>query len=118
MGTATRMGDAPTPEGGMADAPTHRGEGRVERIGKDEVTLSHGPIPSLQWGPMTMGFRLPETGLPRNLAVGDTVKFEIRETGDGMFEITSISAITPAPAQPKTGEDNALMSGEKKEPKK
>ena len=117
-GTTTRMGDAPVPDGGMADAPTHSGEGRVERIGKDEVTLSHGPIPSLQWGPMTMGFRMRETGLPRNLAVGDTVKFEIRETGDGMFEITSISAITPAPAQPKTGEDNALMSGEKKEPKK
>ncbi len=82
-GTATRMGDAPAAEVGMADAPTHRGEGKVERIGKDEVTLSHGPIPSLKWGPMTMGFRLPPTGLPKNLAVGDIVAFEIREAGDG-----------------------------------
>jgi len=58
-GTTTRMGDAPVPDGDMADAPTHSGEGRVERIGKDEVTLSDGPIPSREWGPMTMGFRLP-----------------------------------------------------------
>ena len=72
----------------MADAPTHRGEGKVERIDKDEVTLSHGPIPSLKWGPMTMGFKLPPTGLPRNLAVGDTVTFEFRDSRDGMFEIT------------------------------
>ncbi len=113
-GTATRMGDATVADGGIAGTPTHRGEGKVERIGKDEVTLSHGPIPSLQWGPMTMGFRLPATGLPKDLAVGDTVTFEFRESGDGMFEIISISAITPAPAQPMTGEDKALMSGEKK----
>jgi len=117
-GSAARMGDAPAPAGGMADAPTHRGEGRVERIGKDEVTLSHGPIPSLQWGPMTMGFRLPATGLPKNLAVGDTVTFEIRESGDGMFEITAISAITPAHTQPMAGEEKSNISGGMKEPKK
>jgi Cu(I)/Ag(I) efflux system membrane fusion protein len=117
-GTATRMGNAPATDVGIADAPTHRGEGKVERIGKDEVTLSHGPIPSLQWGPMTMGFRLPPTGLPRNLAVGDTVTFEIRETGDGMFEITSIAANTRVPAQPRTGEQKSNMSGEIKRPTK
>ncbi|HKQ24892.1 MAG TPA: efflux RND transporter periplasmic adaptor subunit [Burkholderiales bacterium] len=105
-GTTTRM-----------DASTHRGEGKVERIDKNEVTLSHGPIPSLKWGPMTMGFRLPSTGFPKNLAVGDTVTFEIRETGDGMFEITSISAVAPAPAQSVTGENKGNPSGAK-EPKK
>ena len=117
-GTATRMGDAPTAEDGMADAPIHSGHGKVERIGKEEVTLSHGAIPSLQWGPMTMGFRLPASGLPKNLAVGDVVTFEFRQTGDGMFEISSISAITPGPAQPLAGETKGNTSGEMKGPKK
>jgi len=113
-GTATRMGNAPALDGEKAGSPAHRGEGRVESIGKDQVMLSHGPIPSLQWGPMTMGFRLPASGLPKNLAVGDVVTFEFRETGDGMFEITSISATTPAPAQPMKGETKGDMTGPKK----
>ena len=108
-GTTTRMGDMPVPKDGMADRPTHRGEGKVESIDKDKITLSHGPIPSLQWGPMTMGFNLPANGLPRNVAVGDTVTFEIRETGDGMFEIAWISPSAPSPAQPmKSGSTDKM----------
>ena len=84
---------APGPSGA---GPTHHGEGKVESIEKDEVTLSHGPIPTLKWGPMTMGFKLPASGLPKNIAVGDSVAFEMRQTKDGAFEIVTI-----APAKPK-----------------
>jgi len=110
-GTATRMGDAQTTEGGMTDAPTHRGEGRVERIGKDAVTISHGAIPSLEWEPMTMDFGLPANGLPRDFAVGDTVTFEIRENKQGLFEITTISPIARAPAHPGHGEGDVTGTG-------
>jgi len=110
-GTATRMGDAPTPEGGMTDAPTHRGEGRVERIGKDAVTISHGAIPSLEWEPMTMDFGLPANGIPGDFAVGDTVTFEIRENKQGMFEITTISPIARAPAHPGHGDGDVTGTG-------
>jgi Cu(I)/Ag(I) efflux system membrane fusion protein len=113
-GAEMRMGDAPA---GKADTLTHRGEGKIERIGKDEVTLSHGPIPSLEWGPMTMAFRLPATGLPRNLAVGDTVTFEFRDAADGVFEITSISAVALVPAQPMTPEDKGKPRSGIEEPK-
>ncbi len=98
-GTATRMSDMPMPDAGKAAGPTHRGTGKVESIGKDEITLSHGPISSLQWGEMTMGFKLPESGLPRNVAIGDTVVFDIRQTADGMFQITSIAPTAEAPKQ-------------------
>jgi Cu(I)/Ag(I) efflux system membrane fusion protein len=110
-GTTTRMGDTPASKAGIGGT-THRGEGKVESIDKDKITLSHGPIPSLQWGPMTMGFSLPVSGLRGNVAVGDTVVFEIRETGGGMFEITSIS-----PIQPTKREANSGATGDAKVPK-
>lgn len=90
-GTATRMSGSSATDSGKANGATHRGEGKVEAIGKDEITLSHGPIPSLQWGAMTMGFKLPAGGLPKHISVGDTVTFEIRPAQDGAFQITNIS---------------------------
>ena len=89
--TATRMSEMPGPEPSKSGSATHRGEGKVERIGKEEVTLSHGPIPSLQWGPMTMAFKLPADKAPRDLRAGDAVAFEFRSMTDGIFEITRIT---------------------------
>lgn len=96
--TVTRMSEAPAAQATVAERETHRGEGKIERIANGEITLSHGPIPSLQWGPMTMGFKLPPDRLPENFAVGDTVTFEMREVDDGKFEITGISETNAAPA--------------------
>ena len=90
--SATRMGGADTPAAASPTTSdgTHRGEGKVESIGKDEVTLSHGPMPSLQWPPMTMDFRIAPENLPKELRAGDTVTFEVRQK-DGEYEITKIS---------------------------
>ncbi|MBR7780331.1 efflux RND transporter periplasmic adaptor subunit [Undibacterium rugosum] len=90
-GNATRMSEASPSDSGKVAAATHHGQGKIEKIGKDEITISHGAIPSLQWGPMTMGFRLPANGMPRNVEVGDTVFFDIRATKDGTYQISSIS---------------------------
>lgn len=99
-GTATRM-DGPAMSAAVAvPGPTHRGEGKVESITADEITISHGPIPTLQWGPMTMGFKLPPTGLPKNIAVGANVKFEIHSTKDGAFEIATIKPADAAMTMP------------------
>ncbi len=88
-GSAHRMGDPVAPQ--PAAQALHRGEAKVEHIGKEQITLSHGPIPSLQWGPMTMDFTLPAGGLPDNIGVGDSVGFEFRRNAQGVFEITSIA---------------------------
>lgn len=96
-GATTRMRDLPAAAKQAPEAPVHSGEGRVEKIDKDDITLSHGPIPTLQWGPMTMGFKLPAGGLPAGIAVGDTVAFGIRRTGDGSYRITTISPRGAAP---------------------
>ena len=98
--STTRMGDMPPPATGPRTDATHRGEGKVESIGKEEITISHGPIASLQWGPMTMGFKLPATGLPQGIAVGNIVSFEILQTKDGAFQITSIAPVRASSAAP------------------
>ena len=92
----TRMGEMAAPAAGQGAGVTHHGEGKVEGIGKEEITISHGPIATLQWGAMTMGFKVPATGLPPGIAVGGTVSFEIRPAKEGTFEIASIVPMTSA----------------------
>ena len=86
-GSAMRMSE---PASGAAAASTHKGKGLVERVDKGEITLSHDPIPSLQWGAMTMGFKVPADMNP-GVGTGDRVEFEFRQGKDGTFEITRIA---------------------------
>lgn len=111
-GTATRMSDMPGGEGTKAGEATHRGEGKVESIGKDEVTISHGPILSLQWGAMTMTFKLPADKAPKDLLAGDIVAFELRQVKDGMYEIAKI-APSAAPQGAKGGAKTDAMGTKK-----
>ena len=109
--TTTRMEDSPATDAGEKGGPTHSGQGKVEKIGEREITLSHDPIASLQWGAMTRGFRIPATGLPRNISVGDTVAFEFRQTKSGQFELTFI---TPLAREPMDSAMNRDTEGKKK----
>jgi membrane fusion protein, copper/silver efflux system len=68
----------------------HHAEGKVEAIERDAVTLSHGPVPSLKWGPMTMEFKPPKDGMPKALAPGTEVTFDFVQTPGGEFAITRI----------------------------
>jgi Cu(I)/Ag(I) efflux system membrane fusion protein len=94
--TTARMSDAPTAKN--ATAKIYRGEGKIEALGKGAVTISHGPIASLQWGAMTMDFKIPAAGLPKTVTPGNAVTFEFKQRNDGEFELTSIAPA--AHAQP------------------
>jgi len=83
--SVTRMSDAPA-----MTSESHKGEGKVEKISKDSVTLSHGPIESIKWGAMTMDFKLPKPGALAGIVEGGNVKFEFTARKDGNFEITTI----------------------------
>jgi membrane fusion protein, copper/silver efflux system len=86
--SGTRMsGNAPVAE---ATTAAHKGEGKVEDIGKDGVTISHGPIPTLKMGAMTMEYKLPKTGMPPEIKTGATVSFEVIATPQGEFQVTKI----------------------------
>ena len=92
--SGTRMSEG-TSDGKSADAPAagaapHKGEGKVEKIGKDGVTISHGPIPTLKMGAMTMEYKLPKAGVPADVKEGSVVAFEVIETPQGEFALARI----------------------------
>jgi Cu(I)/Ag(I) efflux system membrane fusion protein len=103
-GSALRMGDTSGASPGATTDTTHKGEAKVEKIGKDEIVLSHGPIASLQWPPMTMGFKPPPAGVPKDLTVGDRVTFEFHQGRGGQFEITAINRSGAMPAAKAAGD--------------
>ena len=87
------MGGADVPaatRSGPAAVQTHHGVGKVESIARGEITISHEPIPSLRWPAMTMGFKMPPTGLPNDIRAGSNVSFDIRKNDDGSYGIVRI----------------------------
>ena len=96
-GVEARLNEAPA-QGTGAAAPRHEGEAQIVAIDKDSILLSHGPIPSIQWGPMTMEFKPPPPdALPRNLGKGDHVTIEFFMDKEGMPQLTRVSPM-PAPS--------------------
>ena len=71
----------------------------MESVGSDALTLSHGAIPTMKWGPMTMDFKLPLGGVPKNVKAGDRVTFEFFIDKEGLPQLT---AVVPMGPQPKT----------------
>ena len=102
-----RMEDTTATAAAEGSGPTHSGQGKVEKIGDREITISHGPIASLQWEAMTMGFRIPAEGLPKNIAVGDTVAFEFHKAKDGQFALTFITPLASEPAGRRSAQSTA-----------
>jgi Cu(I)/Ag(I) efflux system membrane fusion protein len=98
-GVEARLNSGPSAAAPAAAEQRHEGEARVEAIAKDEITLSHGPIPSIKWGPMTMDFKLPPPHqVPRNLQPGDSVTFEFLMAREGLPQITRMSPLPAGPA--------------------
>ena len=95
--TMPRAGATATPVAAAAP-PVHRAEGVVRSVG-DEVLIKHGAIPTAGMGAMTMAFKAPKGGLPKDVAVGTSVKFEFVLTPQGEMELTSIVPAAPAAAK-------------------
>ena len=98
-GLESRLNEVPKPAAASGQ-PRYEGEAKIEVIGKEAITLSHGAIPSLKWGPMTMDFKtLPAKDLPRNLQTGDRVTFEFYVDVDGLPQLTRVSpSASPSPS--------------------
>lgn len=61
---------------------SHQGTGKVVAVdrAKLSIKLAHEPIKSLGWPGMTMDFRVAKASLLDGIKVGDTVRFELRQS--------------------------------------
>lgn len=86
MGTMT-MGKKPE----AAVKGTHQASGTVKKLNQQTgvVTLSHGPVATLSWPAMTMGFKVNDKALLPRLTEGRKVEFEFMKEGDD-YVITNV----------------------------
>jgi Cu(I)/Ag(I) efflux system membrane fusion protein len=101
-GVEARLNEPAAPAA-ASKAPRHQGEAKIDALSPGAVTLTHGPIASLKWGAMTMDFKLPEAGLPRNVQAGDSVTFEFYMDAEGLPRLTGITPMAAAPAPKASG---------------
>lgn len=93
-GTQMRMQGAPAAQSATPTAAqTYHAEGTIEDIHGDEVMVSHGPVPTLKWPGMTMGFKVPKSGLPKDLRAGDKIHFSFRKANAGGYELVAVSKL-------------------------
>ena len=69
---------------------THSGTGTVERVSGNKVTISHGPIESLEWPAMTMPFSAKDAAAVQGIKAGDRVAFTLTKSGNESV-LTSIT---------------------------
>lgn len=74
-------------------APIYRGIGKVEKVTPEALTLSHKPIPALQWGAMTMDFNKPRPDAYPGIAAGQDVEFSFKQGKEGyvLEDVTPVS---------------------------
>ncbi|MGK6306167.1 efflux RND transporter periplasmic adaptor subunit [Variovorax sp. DT-64] len=94
MASAASAASAPA-----AASASHRAEGKVESVGPDSITISHGPVASLKWPEMTMGFSKPAPNAYPDIKPGDQVRFEFKESGPMGYQLLSVQRLQPAAKQ-------------------
>jgi Cu(I)/Ag(I) efflux system membrane fusion protein len=110
FGQAAHTGSQPSAQQGDAAAmagpasTAHRAEGKVETIDASSgvASISHGPVASLKWPPMTMAFKLANESLQKDLRPGAAISFEFVERAPGEWLITSVKP-APKPAEKSAG---------------
>lgn len=79
------------PMDGAARGQTHQASGTVKKVdvAKGMVTIAHGPVASLKWPSMTMGFMVKDKALLDKLAVDGQVEFNFVKE-DGGYTVTAV----------------------------
>ncbi|GJG98228.1 efflux RND transporter periplasmic adaptor subunit [Cupriavidus pauculus] len=99
-GTSERLA---SPAGASALAATvleHEGIGRIEAVNAAGLTISHGPIPSAQWGAMTMDFAAHDPAMLKGLKPGDRIRFRFSLDQDGAATLSSVQPTGAEGAKP------------------
>ena len=80
---------------GPAAAKMYESVGKVEQITPTAITLSHEPVPAIDWPAMTMQFRLADPALGRGVKAGDRVTFAFEQAATG----PTVRRLSKAPAR-------------------
>jgi len=80
----SRLQGGDEPAAPAAASGRHAGRGKVTEIaaGESRIELDHGPMPSIQWPAMRMGFKVVDARQLEGLKAGDEVEFEMRGEPD------------------------------------
>ena len=68
----------------------HEAEGKVESATADSLTISHGPVATMKWPAMTMGFAKPGPNAFADVRPGDTVHFRFKKGGASGYELVEV----------------------------
>ena len=75
---------------GMRQEVVHTADGVIESVDAHGALVSHGPVPSLKWGSMTMEFTLGQGVDGKALQEGARIRFDFVESKPGEWQITRI----------------------------
>jgi len=89
----TRLGDAAASAPAAMTAKEYQVEAVFESVVDDMAMISHPAVPELKWGAMTMGFKLPKDGLPKDLKPGQKVHIAFTAPASGEPQLTHVMVI-------------------------
>ena len=92
LGNMASPASAAASSGGPATV-LHLGEGNVEKVAPDAITISHGPVATLQWPAMTMGFARPSPATFADIKQGDRVRFQFKAGGPSGYELVAVQKL-------------------------
>ena len=79
--SSTTSAPAGTPTAPSASTGIYTTTGQVTAVAPDSVTISHQPVPALNWPAMTMTFKAPDQAMIAGLQNGAAVEFSFRQEG-------------------------------------
>ena len=96
------LGNMASPAVTPASSPAavlHKAEGKVESVAPDVLTITHGPVATLKWPSMTMGFAKTSPDAFAEIRPGDQIRFEFKEDGPTGYELVSVQRVQPGAKQ-------------------
>ena len=76
----------------IADGQTHTAKGTITQIdaSKNQVTVEHEAVASLDWPAMTMTFEVRDATQLQALEQGDSISFDFEQAGENRYVISRI----------------------------
>jgi Cu(I)/Ag(I) efflux system membrane fusion protein len=112
LGGFASPGGAPDAAATASAAGIHRGKGSVGEVdvGRQKITIDHGPIPSLKWPAMRMEFDVKDKAMLRGIKPGQAVEFGLVQRAPGEFAIESIN-VPGTPSQKPPADHGSAHKG-------